>query len=155
MVADRIGNWLTLAANVGVIVSLLFLAYEINQSTKATIASASQGLTDQSVMYFDAQLDREVIAQAVYKQREETELSGYELYQLGLLQRLNFRVFENAFLQYKRGFYEEREWERYRRIIAGHMADNPVAIQMWEDSRGGWTEEFEEEVESLRKADDR
>ena len=150
MDTDRTNRWLTLAANIGVIVSLLFLAYEINQSTKATIAAASQGLTDQSVMYFDAQLDHEVISQAVYKQREGDELSGYELHQLDLLQRLNFRVFENAFLQYRRGFYEEREWERYRRIIASHMANNPVAVQMWERTKGGWTDEFVAEVESLK-----
>ena len=150
MDADRTNKWLTLTANVGVILSLLFLAYEINQSTKATIAAASQGLTDQSIVYFDAQLDHEVISQATYKQHQGDELSDYELHQLDLLQRLNFRVFENAFLQYKRGLYEEREWERYRRIIAGHMADNPIAIQMWERSQGGWTDEFAAEVDSLR-----
>ena len=150
MDADRTNKWLTLTANVGVILSLLFLAYEINQSTKATIAAASQGLTDQSIVYFDAQLDHETISQAIYKQRQGDELSGYELHQLDLLQRMNFRVFENAFLQYKRGLYEEREWDRYRRIIAGHMADNPTAIQMWERTQGGWTDEFAAEVESLR-----
>jgi hypothetical protein len=150
MDADSTNKWLTLTANVGVIVSLLFLAYEINQSTKATIAAASQGLTDQSVVYFDAQLDHEVISHAVYKQRHGTELSGYELHQLDLLQRLNFRVFENAFLQYKRGFYEEREWDRYRRIIAGHMASNPIAVQMWEETQGAWTDEFAAEVDSLK-----
>ena len=71
---DRINRWLTLTANFGVIVSLLFLAYEINQSTKATIAAASQGLTDQSITYFEAQLDPGVISQAVYKQRQDDEL---------------------------------------------------------------------------------
>ena len=150
MDADRTNKWLMLTANIGVIVSLLFLAYEINQSTKATIAAASQGLTDQSVVYFDAQLDHQIISQAVYKQRQGKELSGYELHQLDLLQRLNFRVFENAFLQYRRGFYEEREWERYRRIITGHMANNPIAVQMWERTKGSWTDEFAAEVESLR-----
>jgi hypothetical protein len=150
MDADRTSKWLTLTANVGVIISLLFLAYEINQSTKATIAAASQGLTDQSILYFDAQLDHEAISQATYKQSQGDELSGYELHQLDLLQRLNFRVFENAFLQYRRGFYEEREWERYRRIIAGHMARNPIAVKMWETTKGAWTDEFTAEVESLR-----
>jgi hypothetical protein len=150
MDADHTNKWLTLTANVGVILSLLFLAYEINQSTKATIAAASQGLTDQSILYFDAQLDHEAISQAVYKHHQDDELSGYELHQLDLLQRMNFRVFENAFLQYKRGLYEEREWDRYRRIIAGHMADNPIAIQMWERTQGSWTDEFAAEVESLR-----
>ena len=150
MNADRTNKWLTLTANVGVIISLLFLAYEINQSTKATIAAASQGLTDQSLTFFEAQLDHDVVSQAAYKQRQGEELSGYELHQLDLLQRLNFRVFENAFPQYRRGFYEEREWERYRRIIADHMANNPIAVQMWERTKGGWTEEFAAEVESLR-----
>ena len=150
MDADRTNKWLTLTANIGVILSLLFLAYEINQSTKATIAAASQGLTDQSILFFDAQLDHEAISHAVYKHHQGDELSGYELHQLDLLQRMNFRVFENAFLQYKRGLYEEREWDRYRRIIAEHMADNPIAIQMWERTQGGWTDEFATEVESLR-----
>ena len=151
MDADRANRWITLTANVGVLVRILFLAYEINQSTKATIAASSQGLTDQSIFYFDAQLDHTVISEATYKQRAGEELSGYELHQLDLLQRLNFRVFENAFLQYRRGFYEEGEWERYRRIIAGHMANNPIAIQMWESTKGGWTDEFTKEVESLRQ----
>ena len=150
MDVDRTNRWLTLTANIGVIISLLFLAYEISQSTKATIAAASQGLTDQSITYFEAQLDPGVISQAVYKQRQGNDLSSYELHQLDLLQHLNFRLFENAFLQYKRGFYEEREWERHRRIIAQNMANNPSAIQMWERTRGGWTDEFTAEVDSLR-----
>ena len=150
MDVDRTNRWLTLTANIGVIISLLFLAYEISQSTKATIAAASQGLTDQSITYFEVQLDPGVISQAVYKQRQGNELSSYETHQLDLLQHLNFRLFENAFLQYKRGFYEEREWERYRRIIAKNMANNPSAVRMWERSKGGWTDEFTAEVESLR-----
>ncbi len=139
-----------MTANIGVIVSLLFLAFEINQSTKATIAAASQGLTDQSIAFFEMQLDAGVISQAVYKQQQGDELSGYELYQLDLLQHFNFRVFENAFLQYKRGYFEEREWERYRRIIARIMANNPSALQMWARTKGGWTDEFAAEVESLQ-----
>jgi len=150
MNTDRTNRWISLTANIGVIVSLLFLAYEINQSTKATIAAASQGLTDQSLSFFDAQLDSDIVSLAVFKQQQGEDLSGYELHQLDLLQHMNFRLFENAFLQYQRGFYEDREWERYRRIIAEQMANNPSARQMWERTRGGWTDEFAAEVESLR-----
>jgi len=115
------------------------------------MAAASQGLTDQSLTFFDAQLDQNVVSQAVYKQRQGDELSDYELHQLELLQHINFRLFESAYLQYKRGFYEDREWERYRRIIARQMANNPSAVQMWERTTGGWTDEFSAEVESLRQ----
>lgn len=150
MDSARLNSLLSLAANVGVIVSLLFLAYEINQSTQATIAAASQGLTDQSVQYFELLIDDETVPQAVYKSRTGEELTDYESFQLDLVQQLNFRVFENAYLQYRRGFFEENEWSRYRRIIRGRINQDSAAQQMWERTRGGWTEEFIAEVESLR-----
>jgi len=46
MTTERVNTWLTLGANIGVIVSLLFLAFEINQSTKATAAAASDSVVD-------------------------------------------------------------------------------------------------------------
>ena len=46
MNTERINTWLTLTANIGIIVSLLFLAFEINQSTKATTAAASDSVVD-------------------------------------------------------------------------------------------------------------
>ena len=40
MDADRLNRWLTLIANLGVVAGLVFLAVELNQNTKATIAEA-------------------------------------------------------------------------------------------------------------------
>ncbi len=46
MTTERVNTWISLGANIGVIVSLLFLAFEINQSTKATTAAASDSVVD-------------------------------------------------------------------------------------------------------------
>ncbi len=46
MTTERVNTWLSLGANIGVIVSLLFLAFEINQSTKSTAAAASDSVVD-------------------------------------------------------------------------------------------------------------
>ena len=78
MFSDRTQNWLTLTTNFGVIISLLLLAYEINQSTKATIAAASEGLTEHSLAYMAAKLDNEVVARATFKHREGEQLEGIE-----------------------------------------------------------------------------
>jgi putative heme iron utilization protein len=152
MFSDRTQNWLTLTTNFGVIISLLLLAYEINQSTKATIAAASEGLTEHSLAYMAARLDNEVVARATFKHREGQQLEGIEHDQLVLLQHLNFRLFESAYLQYRRGFYEQSEWERYQRIIATAMRDNEHAKEMWNREEGGWTAEFADEVERIRNA---
>lgn len=149
MSVNRIGPWLRLAADVAVVAGIIFLAVEIRQNTKAVVASASTALTDQSVQFFSAGLDNQVVARALYKQGAGYELDGLEASQLMRLQYLNFRVFENAFLQYRRGYYEGTEWDRYRDIITRNFR-NPIVKAMWEQNRGvGFTPEFEREVESL------
>jgi len=153
MISERMHNWLALGANIGVIVGLLLLAFEINQSTKATIAAASEGLTEQSLVFMAARLDNSIVARASYKQDYDQDLDEFEEHQLVLLQQLNFRLFESAYLQYRRGLYDESEWDRYSRIIANLMRDNETARIMWTRTEGGWTAEFEEEVERIRSAD--
>jgi hypothetical protein len=44
MKAQKLSTWLAIGANVGVIVSILFLAFEISQSTKATVAAATESV---------------------------------------------------------------------------------------------------------------
>jgi hypothetical protein len=151
MTTDRVNTWLSLGANVGVIVGLLFLAFEINQSTKATIAAASEGLTEQSLNFLSLRLDNETVARATFKQESGQELDQFEKFQLEMLQHVNFRLFESAFLQYQRGFYEASEWARYQRIIAANFRSNEAAQRMWERTKGGWTEDFENEVEAIRQ----
>lgn len=151
MISDRMQGWLTLAANLGVILSILLLAYEINQSTKATIAAASEGLTEHSLEFMSARLDNEVVARATFKRHHGQELDAFENDQLVWLQHMNFRLFESAYLQYLRGLFDESEWERYERIIGFNMADNEHAQEMWRRTDGGWTVEFAEEVERIRK----
>lgn len=153
MISDRTQNWLTLAANLGVIISILLLAYEINQSTKATIASASEGLTEHSLAFMSARLDNEIVARATFKSRHGQELDDFENDQLVLLQHLNFRLFESAYLQFRRGLYEKSEWQRYERIIASLISEDRHAIEMWNQTSDGWTAEFIDEIERIREAE--
>jgi hypothetical protein len=46
MTTEKLNTWISHGANIGVIISLLFLAFEINQSTKATTAAASDSVVD-------------------------------------------------------------------------------------------------------------
>ena len=45
MKSDQLSEWIAIVANVGVILGIAFLAMEINQSTKATAAAASDSVT--------------------------------------------------------------------------------------------------------------
>ena len=152
MEMDRLNRWLILGANLGVVVGLVFLAIELNQNTKATIAAASEEATKQSLDYFALGMDNQVIARARYKHSVGDELSAFEKNQLWWHQYYNFRIFENIFLQYRRGYYEENEWIRYEKIIHFRLTTDPFAQQMWEDRAFSWTKEFKEEGNRIRGA---
>lgn len=145
----RLRLWLEVSGQIAIILGIVFLGMEIRQNTKAVVAASGTALTDQSVDYFSAGLDNEVIARAQYKQETGEPLGGFEAFQLVRLQYLNFRVFENAFLQYRRGYYDEVEWERYRYLIPRILTSNESAKAMWERYGPGFTAPFVEEVASL------
>ena len=147
---DKLNQWLNLFASLGVMAGLVFLVIELNQNTQATIAAASAELTNQSLEYFSAGMDNQVISRALHKQRAGEPLDGLEQDQLRMHQYFNFRVFENAFHQYQRGFFDESEWQKYRRIIARLLHNNDLASQMWNESDGQWTDDFSTEVNGLR-----
>ncbi len=150
MDTDTASRWLTLVANLGVLAGLIFVAIELNQNTKATVASASEQITNQSLDYFALGMDNQVIALARYKQSIGDELSGFEQNQLWWHQYYNFRGFENVYLQYQRGYLEQSEWDRYQRIIKSRLATDEFAQKMWEETQHAWTDEFIAEVERLR-----
>ena len=152
MNTEQVNRWLSLVANIGVIMGLALLAYEVNQSTKVAISAVSQGLTEQSLDFFSLKIDSDTVAKATYKRRLGVELDDYEEYQLAQHQYYNFRVFENAFLQYRRGLYDDSEWEKYQRIIANIFRTNPIARDMWDRTESEWTVEFLAEVNAVRRS---
>lgn len=149
MNTETLNKWLTLAANLGVVAGLIFLAIEINQNTKATIAAASEEVTNQSLEYFSLGMDNEVIARALYKQATDQELNEFEQDQLWRHQFYNFRVFQNVYMQYRRGFLEESEWRTYAVVLRSRLETDPNARKMWSDTAGGWNPFFESEVNSI------
>jgi hypothetical protein len=145
----KFDQWLNTLASAGVIIGLIFVAVEIRQNTQATISASSEALTTQSLDFLALGIDSEVLAPAIHKLKSGQPLTDFEQDQLQRHQYFNFRIFENAYLQYRRGFYDDTEWSRYQRIIASNLIDNAAARAMWSDTAGYWTVEFEEEVNAI------
>ena len=149
MNTSKLANISEIVSSIAIVLTLIYLTIELNQNTRVTIAAASQETTKQSLDFFSLGIDNEILARALHKQSTGEELGGLEQHQIWRQQYFNFRVFENAYLQYHRGFYDETEWDRYRRIITRRLTKDPIAKQMWEESAGDWTIEFSNEVNGI------
>jgi hypothetical protein len=148
---DRFRYWLRVGADATILIGILLVIIQIRQNTNAVIASNSTAVTDESLVFFQAGLDPQITARAIQKVADKEELTTLERSQYARLQYLNFRGFENAFLQYQRGYYPRPEWERYRRIMQRVLADDPIARSEVDRLRGwGFTPEFERELAQLQ-----
>lgn len=151
MRADNMKDWLRIGADLTVVLGILLLAVQIRQNTRAVVAANSTAVTDQSLVFFAAGLDNQVVARAIQKYDDGEPLSSLERSQLARLQYLNFRGFEHAYLQYRSGYYPKAEWKRYRRIMQRVLAEDSIARMEIERLRGwGLTSEFEEELDRLQ-----
>jgi len=149
MNVEPVNRWLTLAANVGVLVGIAFLIVEINQNTQATNSASRDASVAHVLNYFEQGMDNQVIARAYHKYRSGEQIDAFERRQLYNYQYYNFKIFENIHLQYEQGLFSDREWAKYRRIIRRVFDSDEIALDMWNSRQGNWTEEFEEEVADL------
>ena len=141
---------------IAAVVLLVYIAIQIRQnskilehSTRATEAASRQACAAQDQAFLCSALDPTVLAIAVSKLESGEELSSLERSQLIGRQHVNFRVFETAFSQCRKGVLDENEWARYRKIIAFLMHGDEPTREMWIGLRDVFDREFIAEVDGL------
>ena len=154
MTKRSLQDWASIAEIIGavaIVMSLIYVAYEVGENTRALQATSRQALGDQDLAFFQTLVDSYILERAMDKKRRCEDLTDLEISQLQERQHLNFRIFENAYSQYRIGALEDREWERYQRVVSINMCTNEMAKGMWPRYENGFDPEFREVV-SLAEA---
>ena len=152
---DNLNKWLTLVANIGVLVGIFFLALEIQQNTAANRAGSRQLVSDQLISTLALQIDTSVLAIARSKMLQGLPLEFLEQDQLNVHSSLWWHTINNAYYQNKMDQLETSEWQGIiRNIIAVFADDSPSWVQLrkhWAWVQHGMAPEFVTYVESVRK----
>jgi len=154
MSLSELGNLGEFLASIGVLVSLVFVGFQMKQNAKATRASVRQSGFDSSLSWHNAQIDPKTVAVAQFKLDSDIEIDDFEAHQIDRLYRMNFRAFENRHYQYLHGLIDKETWIRSRVIIWGTFngrvpARCAIARRVWNGSRRSFHRDFVAEVESL------
>jgi len=99
---DSLNKWLMLAANIGVIAGIIFLAIEIQQNSLSTQAQTRTELTVIANQMIDF-ISRPDFVIARNKLRNEEELSEYEVALISGQVMMQLRTGENVFYQHRIG----------------------------------------------------
>ena len=105
----NLGETLTLLANIGVIASIVFLAFEVRQSQLVGRAEARNELAraEQELMIFD--LTNEAGFLLLLQQKEELSLE--QRLKANIWIDMWFRHYENMNYQYRMGLFDEHEYQ--------------------------------------------
>ncbi len=145
---DRLNQFIQIAANFGVILSITFLAFELSQNREMMKAQTrhemSQGivdllLTEATNPELNCILNRGISGE---------EITGVELERLEIMMNAYFRYWEDVHYQYRAGLYDDSEFSRQKQSWA-NLLTSRSALEHWCGVRDRHSEAFVMEMDSL------
>jgi len=140
----------TILANVGVIASLIFLAWEIRQNTQMIQAQTRDSVTEKQIALFEwFATDAENIDVRHRGDLGELVPDTSESSQYGWLIAGNLRLWENEWYQYRRGLFDAEEFEPRLNIWKAMVNQPGVTCYWFEFQRPGYSPDFVNLIDSL------
>ena len=145
---DKLNNWLTLLANIGVIAGIIFLAIEVQQNTRAQEnASRLESTRVFTDWYTTVMEDPDLVALWAKGNLKPLELTPPEIDRfMWMLSSIGSRI-EEAFTQYEAGLLDQEIWAEYRAVMASFL-HNPLAKYWWDQRISPFTNRFRKEIEA-------
>ena len=142
MNADKLNSWLTLGANIGVVIGLALLIYEINQNTEMMQAQINQNRTDTSMSEQQAVYNSDYVPAMDVKIKNGEQLSDEELIRYEHVFRAFNRNMDNQLWQYDHGFLGENIPYSITRAVRIVIAGNKLGIAAWDETKQTYTSEY-------------
>lgn len=147
MKLDEVNGWLTLVANIGVLIGVFLVASELNQNQLAMQAQTRSDISETSVDILLRWSENPTLIEAFDNRNacEELERTDYLILQRALAAR--YRHWENTYYQYRQGLYSETEFEGDLGVWGGATA-RPAGREYWESEKDDFSPEFVEFIDN-------
>jgi hypothetical protein len=141
MKLDQLNRWLTLAANLGVLLGIFLIIAELRQNARITQAQTRNDVSTELLdlltpVYTDPQL-----ADLLNRAEAGDDLNDVEAAQFRYRAQTMFRYWENVHYQYRVGLYDEAEFSNQEAAWRIFMTRQPY-IELWCAQRATFSAEF-------------
>ena len=149
MDANNVNRWLTLGANIGVLVGIILLIVELDQNRDMMRAQTrneiANGLTD--ILSLTATSVE--LSEAFTRDNLDEELTPAETMMVNSRNNAIWRYWENVHYQYRQGMYDETEFSAHMDGIKNALGRQKGVVKMWCDRRLQYSPEFRVQIDSL------
>ncbi len=154
MNAEKLNAWLSLGANVGVVIGLVLLIFEISQNTEMMQAQINQSRTDTALSEQQAVYTSDHVPALLARIDRGEQLSDEDLIRYERFFRAFNRNQDNNLWQYNEGYLEENIPRSIRGAVREVIAGHRLGIATWELQKYSYTAEYvafvEDAISDLR-----
>jgi hypothetical protein len=149
---DRINQWLTLIANLGVLAGIVFLAYEIQVNTNAVLSATYESYDAGAGAHAAFQAEHAADLAAIYKHTGLDQLNDEQQLIFFAFALMTFANVESLYLHLRAGSLDADVVEAKLGDFARLLGRNELLNQAWYGGRLGMLPEFKDYVESRIEA---
>jgi len=142
MNADNVNKWLTLSANIGVVIGLGLLIVEISQNTEMMRAQINQSRTDTAISEQQAVFNSGYIPALLAKRDRGEPFSEEEWIRYTTLFRSGNRNQDNNLWQYNQGFLGENIPRSIRGFARTVIGGSEIGITTWDSQKYSYTDQY-------------
>lgn len=145
---EAISSIAELVGAAGVIISLIYLAFQVKQNTKASKAATRQALADGAQRLASDVVEGDDIARIMTDAMTGTDIKPHEIFRLQSRCYRDLRFWDNAYYQYTEGLLTEEEWDGFRENLKLVM-QFPTYREYWGKLQVMFSAPFREELNDL------
>jgi hypothetical protein len=148
--SGRLGGWLTLAANLGVLGGLVLVVLQLNQNEKMMRAQTRHEIATGIAQLLMDTAGNPQLNEVMVRSNSGARLTPAEAYQVQMRLNAIFRLWEDEHYQYRMGLYDETEFTRERNTWKGVLLTNPGVLEFWcRNNKGNFSAEFARDMNGL------
>lgn len=126
----------------GVLITLIYLAVQMRQNTKAVRLSTAHAVTEELQEMFSLFASDEGLCEVFIEAAQNTELNGVTRVRYNTFTSCVIRVYENAHLQNRDDAVNTDHWAGIARMMIDVTA-MPAFANYWEDRKHWFSDEFQ------------
>ena len=141
MKISAINEGVALIANIGVIGSIIFLGFEMQQNTEMMQSQTRNSIVENQLSFYERAIENPEVAKIRERINSDVEIEETERFQYTFFMLSELRIWENEFYQYQIGLFESDEFEARTKAWRGQMSMD-ANIVIWRRTENAFAEDF-------------
>lgn len=149
MDSDRLNKWLTLGANLGVLIGIILLIFELDQNRDLMRAQTRHQLAQGIVDIEMSGASNAQLMDILVRAEEGEQLTTSEDWQYRARTNALFRYWENVHYQFRQGLYDETEFSKQMETWGVTLQNYSHIRRYWCEVSSRYSPDFAAELDSL------